>query len=162
MARARRIFQWMRCAFGMICLLAYLSAAAGILPELCALAASFDRSHKALVGICDGARVLVLSHGPSLTAESHQHGLIAQFLCVLAKQDGALRDHRIEFAACGVSDRSHSKVRLSAPKTLAQLNVSCRLDINPIVAGIGGSLPERASPETTIAIFSIRSTVLLI
>lgn len=102
---------------GLVCLLTFLCGASGALPELCTLAASLDRSHTPMVGARDNGLVLVLSHvkGASAAATAwHRHSVVARGLCLLAKQNSAWADHRLEFASVSVSESARIGLKLAA------------------------------------------------
>lgn len=96
-----------------VCLLAHLLGGAGILPSVLLLAALCDSSHVPAIGLAEDHFDLVLHHWKSHTGlpvtrtpfdQTHRHGLVASYLCVLAAQDPSDLDHHLEVAKRWVSE----------------------------------------------------------
>src|SRR5690348_8869778 len=91
-------------------LLIFLCSASGVRTELCALAAALDRSHHCIAGFRGDGAVLVLAHwkwpSAALGRPTHQHGLIASALCILARPTSSQTDHRLIFAAPNAIEKS--------------------------------------------------------
>lgn len=166
MKRRRPTIQCGRAMAGLVCLLAFLCGASGALPELCALAASLDRSHTPLVGARDNGLVLVLSHvkrgASAATTPRHRHGVVARGLCLLANQNSTQADHRLEFASVGVSESARPGLKLAARAApgVAVFNCFARapLPMGKLVAPVRTFAPSCPSHP----LLSTRFTVLLV
>lgn len=151
---------------GFACLLTFLSGASGVLPELCALTASLDRSHTPQTDIQAGGFVLVLSHGknraPGNANVIHHHDVVASWLCVLANPNSFGPDHRLEFRSCGTIETFQSRVKLAALTTQSPEVFDSPPRSSPVAARF---LFSQAGPKPTgtpESILSTRFTVLLI
>jgi hypothetical protein len=166
MERTRSTIQWSKWFSAFVCLLTYLTGASGMLPEFCALAAKLDGSHTPLIGAQVSQTVLVLSHSkngvPMSNQVSQQHGLIARCLCVLANQNSTQRDHRLEFASCGVSVNTQNEIKFGIPTSElpSAFDGSLCRSIVVGVAAIFGS--ERGIIQPPASLLSTRTTVLLV
>ena len=149
----------------LVCLLAFLCGASGVLPELCALMASFDRSHSPLIGAREAGLVVILSHAKNRTPAApntpHRHSVVARGLCLLANQNPTQTDHRLEFATGGVSDVSQTSLKLAPRSVCAYSIFNClALSAIPSVNTSGFWTHARAcSPDSLL---STRFTVLLV
>jgi hypothetical protein len=147
------------------CLLAYLLGASGALPELCALAASLDTSHAPLIGVGGDGPVLVLRHQKNAVSATspvtHRHGIVARYLCALAKENGAQRDHRLEFAPCTVSERPERAAKFSAPAIQVK-SFDCPFHVGHASAETAVSRTRPDSLPRSDSLLSTRFTVLLV
>jgi hypothetical protein len=166
MKRNAAILPQVRWFAGVVCLVAYLCGASGALPELCALAASSDRSHTPFFAVRDSGMTLVLSHarnGVSNVAKvPHRHGIIARGLCVLANPNSISSDHRVEFASCGTLESPQGKVRLTTPTTQPTSVLLPPPLINPLAAEASFFRQIQTSSGISESLLSTRFTVLLI
>jgi hypothetical protein len=149
----------------LLCLLAFLCGASGALPELCALVASFDRSHSPIVGARDAGLVLILSHAKNRTNAAsttpHRHGVVARGLCLLANQNPTQTDHRLEFAPGGVSEISQSSFKLAARSAGADSIFNC-LALSAVPSVNTSGFWTHAPPCSPDSLLSTRFTVLLV
>ena len=166
MERTQSIFQWSRWRSAFVCLLTYLSSASGALPELCALAASLDRSHTPLIGACGSEAVLVLSHSKDVLPRSEQvsqrHSFVTRCLCLLENQSAPQRDHRLEFASCGASESAQKGVRITLPITALPLAFEGALCSGAVASAAVHSIFDRGIIHQTASLVSTRTTVLLV
>lgn len=158
--------QHIRWLTGVTCLLAYLCGSLGALPELCALAASLDRSHTPFFAVRDSGTTLVLSHArigvSSVANGSHRHGIIARGLCVLANADSSSPDHRLEFVSCGKIEAPKGDVGSS---TRTPSSTSVPLPPLPFSSrAVDDSFPPHSITSLAISesLLSTRHTVLLL
>jgi hypothetical protein len=155
--RPRNLYR-ARLLAGILCLLAYSAGSSGTLPQLCALTASLDSSHRARIEFADNAVTVVLSHDQRVDGDHlHRHSTMARWLCVLADQHSAAADHRLQFCSSGTSESPHKDLKIE-PLLTTLIFESLLLPKDELAQ----SDPSRFPSAVAGSLLSAHSTILLI
>lgn len=106
-----------------VCLLAYLVGGVELLPQVLALGASMEGSHRVLLDSSEGRVSVILSHhrsGPAcgdaaVPCPPHRHGAAAKLVCLFAPAQTPQADHVALFARASVCTKSTIDQRSMPP-----------------------------------------------